>query len=329
MANGAIMKQVFLLLTLGCFLMAVYTQFSPWNTTTSLLRRRLAPVNFLPQNSFSHEVYLADPMSVVDKRVHEWMNQLPSKYEQAANDPTVRAFHNRFFPFKPLATCRQQEPVGGPNKSDAGKQMCGLDNLQSPGCIIYSTGENNWEFEKDVLEKTACEVHSFDCTGPKERFSDIPINPRLHFHHICIRSAPAPAQECIDNRALCGVSSTLDRIQTLLGHTSVDVLKMDIEGWEVPMIRSWASMDHTKLPRQVLVELHWRTHFLKVNVPDNRAPQDFLLEVLTPWETVDFCLDLLKMGYVTAERSDNQYCDHCSELTLINVKEFSSVPWMA
>jgi hypothetical protein len=273
------------------------------------------------------ETYLSEPMAVVDNRISQWMSNLPSTYEQA---DTVGIKHARFFPFEPIATCRQEEAVGGAAKSDKSKLMCGLENLQTPGCVIYSIGgDNNWDFERDLLLKTKCEIHTFDCTGPKERFDRQPTDARSHFHHICIGHVAAPAHECSHDHALCGESMTLDQMQTMLGHTAVDVLKIDVEGWEVPILRSWAANTSTKLPRQLLMELHWRSQFLEVPMPDSRAPKENLLEVLTPRETVDLCRMLIGMGYVTAERDDNISCDHCSELTLINVKEFSLVPWAA
>jgi len=36
-----------------------------------------------------------------------------------------------------------------------------------------------------MLEKSNCEVHTFDCSGPVQRFVK-PENDRLHFHHICL-----------------------------------------------------------------------------------------------------------------------------------------------
>ncbi len=36
----------------------------------------------------------------------------------------------------------------------------------------------------DILQKTHCEVYTFDCTGCLDPFKK-PENDRLHFHHIC------------------------------------------------------------------------------------------------------------------------------------------------
>jgi hypothetical protein len=294
-----------------------------------VLRRRLLSND--PQTRTLKEAYLIEPMKVVEYRVREWMTLLPTKYEHAKKDPAMRTGHTRFFPFEPLASCRTQEAIGGPAKADTSKLVCGVSNLQTPGCIIYSFGsDNNWDFEVDLLKKTACEIHTFDCTGPPQRFTLKPNDSRVHFHHVCVGFAPSPAQECTHDHALCGETKTLQQMQSMLGHDTVDVLKMDVEGWEVPIIRSWADTPETKFPRQILLELHWISQFLEVPVPNKeRSYASNLLEVLTPTETVDFGRLLLKMGYVTAERDDNEMCGHCSELTLINVMDFADTSsWM-
>lgn len=325
---------------LGCLFVFALTQQHSNNSNNSINSSKMTAKNGLvrrgllssdPQTRTLKELYLVEPMKVVEYRVREWMALLPTKYEHAEKDPAMRSSHTRFFPFEPLASCRTEEAIGGEARADSSKLVCGVSNLQTPGCIIYSFGsDNNWDFETDLLRKTACQIHTFDCTGPRERFTNKPSDNRVHFHHVCVGFTHAPPEKCTHDHALCGETKTLYQMQTMLGHDTVDVLKMDVEGWEIPIIRSWADTPGTKFPRQILLELHWRTQFLQVPVPnEDRSYRDNLVEVLTPRETVDFCRLLLEMGYVTAQKDDNAKCAHCSELTLINVKDYADPStWM-
>jgi len=69
-----------------------------------------------------------------------------------------------------------RDGVRGACSCDASKIICGLAELQkAPHCIIYSmNGNNQWAFELDLLERTPCQVHTFDCTGPAIRFQKLP-----------------------------------------------------------------------------------------------------------------------------------------------------------
>jgi len=102
--------------------------------------------------------------------------------------------HTRFKAFEEMATC-QQTCVGGACSNDQSKIVCGLDNLkqQNEKCVIYSIGGNNWwKFELDLLEHLPmCEIHTFDCTGPRSRFQ---VPKGIHFHHVCLgtKNVPAP-----------------------------------------------------------------------------------------------------------------------------------------
>jgi hypothetical protein len=54
---------------------------------------------------------------------------------------------------------------------------------------------------------------------------------------------------------------TLLEMQQRLGHKRIDLLKVDIEGWEFPLFESWPELAYTKdserilLPMQLLVEV--------------------------------------------------------------------------
>jgi hypothetical protein len=131
-----------------------------------------------------------------------------------------------------------------------------------PGCVVYSVGSNNrFDFEKSALKNTPCEVHTFDCTGLKERFDAVPDHERMHFHHLCLGDKHQKGSRKCRGLEKCGDTWTLLEIQQNLKHTRIDLLKMDIEGFEWNLFDSWpeledqANLEQLLLPMQVFVEV--------------------------------------------------------------------------
>jgi hypothetical protein len=165
-----------------------------------------------------------------------------------------------------MTNCTSISCAGGACRDDTSKIVCGLEELNKEAtiktdtCIVYSIGGNNqWEFELDILSRTTCDVHTFDCTGPRSRFQ-VPNNPRLHFHHACLSAYPELVGEPRPG-FMRGQIWTLLKMQQRLGHKRIDLLKVDIEGWEFPLFESWPDLYRTKeserilLPMQLLVEV--------------------------------------------------------------------------
>ena len=163
-----------------------------------------------------------------------WLENIDSHLQIATQEEMKTHSHARFFPFDTMAEC-DTTCVGGACRSDVSKIVCGIEKLQTEEkCVIYSVGGNNqWEFERSVLDKTPCEVHTFDCTGLITRFDQQPVNPRLKFHHICLGAEHVPYdhdQAC--GEGICGDILTLYQIQIMLGHKRIDLFKIDIEGYD-------------------------------------------------------------------------------------------------
>jgi len=202
------------------------------------------------------------------------------------------------------------ECIGGECRFDTSKITCGAASALEAPCVVYSVGGNNqWQFEMDVLAKTPCEVHTFDCTGDIERFQ-VPENPRLHFHHICLGTENKETE--------LGEFWTLDKMTKTLNHTKIDLFKMDIEGYEFPLLQNWPHRDYkaydtTVLPMQVLVEVHYITHMTELS-SHRKLDWKFSTDMINLQE------HLLKMGYVVVVRDDNKRCPHCTELTLVRVR---------
>jgi hypothetical protein len=125
---------------------------------------------------------------------------------------------------------------------------------------VYAIGGNNqWEFELDVVKQTPCVVYTFDCTGPRDRFQ-VPNHDRIIFEHICLGTHQEDAQSDCASNGKCGSTMTLQTIQERLGHNkAADLLKIDIEGYEIPLFLSWK--DASQYPKQILVELHYMTQY--------------------------------------------------------------------
>jgi len=277
---------------------------------------------------------LKDSLEVISQRAQVWLNSSSAiaLANLRKNPRTHRWNHRRFDAFEIMAPCNATSCVGGPCKSDESKIVCGLDSLQTTTdknedelCIIYSIGGNNrWQFEESMLESTKCIIHTFDCTGNIERFNLKPPNPRVHFHHVCLGTSYEQASKkkrCNAKSDKCGETWTLQQIQQRLNHKRIDLFKMDIEGFEWPLFESWPELADTTttaaanntpiiLPRQVLVEVHYRTQFKALS--PNRSHHFKNLDDMFQLQT-----HLLKTGYVVVERDNNRACRHCTELTLL------------
>lgn len=280
---------------------------------------------------------LADSAETVTQRMDAWLE--PSAYQaimhEAKTNETWSYKWNPFRAFTAMTTCQASERqcVGGKCRKDESKITCGLSNLQ-PGCVVYSIGGNNqWAFEMDVLRKTPCSVHTFDCTGKRSRFQP-PEHDRLHFHHVCLGTEYEPPNpECKEHvgggyfPGKCGPTWTLLEMQRNLGHQHIDLYKMDIEGWEWPLFEAWPALannsgpNQVALPMQLLVEIHYRTGFTELWKPGQKNKK---IPFKDPPDMVELQRHFLRMGYVVVERDDNHMCPHCTELTLVRMRCASS-----
>ncbi|KAF9426617.1 Methyltransferase-like protein 24 [Podila epigama] len=129
--------------------------------------------------------------------------------------------------------------------------MSELERPSEKKCIIYSLGVfDDSSFEAAMMDRTNCEVWAFD-GSVNSVAGDAKGNPRIHFSKVFI------AQE--DRVDLDGtVWKTLTTIMNENGHEWIDVLKIDIEGYEFEAMD--ALMDTYKdrvLPfSQLQMEIH-------------------------------------------------------------------------
>jgi hypothetical protein len=226
--------------------------------------------------------------------------------------------HKRFDAFAEMATC-QKTCVGGGCSDDQSKILCGLDSVRQSNCVVYSIGSNNmWDFERSILKlNPGCEVHSFDCTGHKSRFK---VPEGIHFHHVCLgpKNKPAPLNPGPERWSVRGETWTLEKMQSTLNHTRIDLLKMDIEGYEWPLLNSWPELFDIRsqdavLPMQIAVEVHYQSQMEELAVKDD-------IDFKHTTDHVRLQSHLLKMGYAVVVNDRNPACPHCTELTLMRIR---------
>lgn len=139
---------------------------------------------------------------------------------------------------------------------DGGKWLCGVRALlEDRPCLVYSLGSaGDTSFERDILNRTSCQVHTFDPTLSADTQKAMQAAlPEMHFHAIGVGRGSGPFKSLND-----GAMHDLEDILAELGHSWVDVLKMDIEGHEWDVLSDFYAKPGAQLPAtQLLVEFHW------------------------------------------------------------------------
>jgi FkbM family methyltransferase len=192
--------------------------------------------------------------------------------------------------FEPTTQCPSKCRLG--RLGDGGKWVCLLSRLRTKSvCTVYSFGSNGEiSFEEsfyDVMQGN-CRVHIFDPTlmagvkanknqffngrhasnltqklgGQVEKLtagsSVTDIDNRLHYHLFGL-GVKDTSQHKIGNLR------SLTAIMKFLKHEHIDVLKIDVEGFEWDVIKSWKQMDYLPVD-QILIEMHWDKPFLMKEV---------------------------------------------------------------
>jgi len=149
-----------------------------------------------------------------------------------------------------------------------------VSNL-SNSSVVYSAGVGcDISFDLGMIERFGMVVHAFDPT-PKShdwvRSQHVPEQFRFHdvgiFSHDGVETVfpPKNTSHVSDSNERIGpnqhepVSLPVKRISTLmkeLGHSTIDVLKMDIEGAEYPVLDDL--FESNIMPAQLLIEFHHR-----------------------------------------------------------------------
>jgi hypothetical protein len=147
--------------------------------------------------------------------------------------------------------CTNVVRIGG--SADGGKLMC-LDGARTKNCVVYSLGSRlDFSFEESLLEVLDCEVFTFDCTvGNPDHLS---VNQKIKFFPWCVggESGMKPISSDLGHGGEIHQYYTIDDIMKMLGHSRVDLMKMDVERHEIDV---FSSLSKQNAPRQILFETH-------------------------------------------------------------------------
>jgi FkbM family methyltransferase len=175
----------------------------------------------------------------------------------------------RALKFDAIADCASTFRAG--RQDDGGKWLCNPDQI-TKGTVVYGFGvSGDYSFDRDMAELFGAEVHMFD-PGPNEvkRYAGF-VQPQkagegsITYHPIGIGPVaddPAHAWDLVIDQQKCEVKSLADLAKSL-GHTHVDIVKIDIEGGEYAALREVLASGtlHTLGVQQLLVEFHfWDDH---------------------------------------------------------------------
>ena len=159
--------------------------------------------------------------------------------------------------------CKQVLRLG--HSGDGGWDVC-ADQLQpygsngATGCVVYSFGINDdISFDEAIVERfPGCTVFAFDPSIGRQTGQD--FGPKIKFYNQGLGA--------VNSNTLGSAGSshpgkrwniqTLESTMLMLGHSKLDVLKMDIESDEWEVFASWMRADHYVRPfNQLLGELHF------------------------------------------------------------------------
>ncbi|XP_053401322.1 probable methyltransferase-like protein 24 isoform X2 [Mercenaria mercenaria] len=144
----------------------------------------------------------------------------------------------------------QHETRCGP-KSDSGYSVCS-DMQYEPRkpCLVYSFGSHFiFGFEIDVIRKFECEIHTFDPSIP---IAGHHIPEGINFHLIGLSDTDSTNELGWKMRQLSTIRKSLNHTNTIL-----DILKLDIEGYEWKAIPNMISSGDFSFVRQLVIEVHF------------------------------------------------------------------------
>jgi len=249
-------------------------------------------------------------------------------YDASSKKGHAKAPNNRFeavhveIPLEPPLIDHTPVELGQSEKSGiGGKNIVNANGLKSKGdCVVYSLGvAGNSRFEDIMASKYDCEVHAFDCTvnANLKNIKASMKNPKFNFHEWCIGDDSKVNMEASGYTKGGGrnheqsqmVFKSLATSMKELGHTSMDLLKFDIEGFEWQLFERELLKGIVK-PQQISFELH--TEGAKPwAVPEGNT------KGRTNNQVNNLFLQMHKHGYRVASKELNRHDHACAEFVMI------------
>lgn len=302
--------------------------------TTSLLSYKSAVTFAASQHAESRDVQgmraraKHDYMPDVAWRAFEAVGEAKRQLLEAGSAETAQPMHPEIkgSVFEAVEVSLPLEPPILKHPRDTGsgqgdKNIVGLGQLTRGGrkCIVYGMGIADDSSFEQQMQQHGCETHAFDCTvDPK---APSVANKKFNFHHWCIGSH--------DNVSFAGNTyvngdrgsltsekkmqfKTLAETMKDLGHTYIDLLKFDIEGFEWPLFKT-ELLTIANPPEQLSFELHTQ----KANpayVPQFNVRDKGYVQVNRLFRS------LYDIGYRVTSKELNNGDPACAEFVAINTK---------
>lgn len=201
---------------------------------------------------------------------------------------------------------------GTDGKGEHDKFFIGKNALKLLGkdFIVYAAGiDNRPQFENYMATEMNSSVFAFDCTNQNK-----PEWTQFSFYSWCIGTKKDFGTSIYAQNSVSKDFNffTLGEIKNKLNHSHIDMLKMDIEGFEWDVLKSLLTSKDEDLPSQLLFELHTEgasSYF----VPPNNVKGYGRRQV------TQLIYDLYQRNYRVINIEINRKDLHCAEIALIRI----------
>jgi len=174
-------------------------------------------------------------------------------------------------------------------------------------CHILSIGSNGqWGFEEAIVDRSSCQVHTFDCTikNPKK-----PQNDNIHFYPYCI----GHTDKVDKDREYLTFWSMIKKAKMM---DAPVIFKMDAEGFEYDVLtqmlkEATTSENQNMLPAQISIELHYGTRMYDL---------PWIMRWRNTGEIALFSAMMYNAGgYLPVRIEGPSGCDACMEVLYVRV----------
>ena len=181
-----------------------------------------------------------------DADIIENIKQYNLRQEMVGSNAAMKYFHQVMINI--TYQCRNYKRFG--NKMGGGYELCLDPPLLQKGkkCVAFSFGiQNDFSFDDDIGTILNCTVHSFD---PSMRPQEYARSNNTYFHNIGVGAANYKSS---NGWPMYRFSD----IRKILGYGVIDIVKMDIEDSDWPVLRDIVeSGEASMFIKQIALEMH-------------------------------------------------------------------------